>query len=74
MVTELSHYNLGVTFFVFDCEVISDQFSDNQWILVACVHCLLLISDRLLSHLLRFCEALGILAKFGVHLIAEGAL
>ena len=34
MVTELSRYN-------FDLEVISDQFSDDRWILVARAYCLL---------------------------------
>ena len=32
-VTELSHYNLSVAFVYFGFEVISDQFSDNRWIL-----------------------------------------
>jgi len=32
MVTELSRYN-------FDLVVISDQFSDNRWILVVRMHC-----------------------------------
>ena len=43
MVTELSRYNLGVAFFktLISVEVISHQFSDNRWILVARTHCLL---------------------------------
>ena len=41
MVTELSLFNLGVAFFDFDLEVISHQFFDNRWILVAHAHCLL---------------------------------
>jgi len=41
MVTELSRLNfkLGVAVFKTDLQVISDQFSDNRWILVARALC-----------------------------------
>ena len=64
LVTEMSRYNLGVTFFkTFDREVRSDQFSDNRWILEACVDCLYFsVKFDLCSFVKRQCNFYAVLS------------